>query len=107
MIESHKDTFPIQTENQIKVIDDVICGIISGERRNAMEWIKTSEQLPPIGQPVLVTTNDWQFPYEIWEYKGKISVNDPTLDMWFTHGMGGITEEQPKAWMPLPQPYAE
>ena len=24
MIESHKDTYPIQTENQIKVIDEVI-----------------------------------------------------------------------------------
>ena len=70
-----------------------------------MEWIKTSEQLPPTGQAVLVTTSDWQDPIKIWEYDGKTSVNDPTLDMWFTHGMSGITSEQPKAWMPLPKPY--
>ena len=69
------------------------------------KWIKTSEQLPPIDQPVLVSKDDFQFPYSIWSYSGKTSVNDPTLDMWFVVGHGGITSEQPKAWMPLPEPY--
>ena len=37
MIESHKDTFPMQTENQINVIDEVIERLYdSGGRRDVM-----------------------------------------------------------------------
>ena len=70
-----------------------------------MNWIKTSEQLPPKGVPVLVATDDIRCPYDIWSYSGKTSVNDPMLDMWRVENDGGIMPESPLAWQPLPEPY--
>lgn len=79
-----------------------------------MEWIKTSEQLPPIGQWVLVSEDDTSCPVEIMCYQG-IKTNERYQDgKWedyeypsWTSGHGDIQDEHPKAWMPLPEPYRE
>ena len=88
-------------DEMIRVVDKAIQHSIPLD----MKWIKTSEYLPPINQPVLVALDDFQFPYGIWSYSGKPAAYDPTLDMWHLEGYGGVTFEQPKAWMTLPEPY--
>lgn len=82
-----------------------------------MEWIKTNEQLPPKGQWVLVTTDDYQKPCEIECYigvkkhsgyrfvNGKGEDFEEPYHAW-TSGYGDIGES-PIAWMPLPEPYRE
>ena len=82
-----------------------------------MEWIKTSKQLPPIGQWVLVTKNDYQKPWEIecfmgvrigTEYchneNGEWVEEEYEYNGW-TSGHGDIGSNDPIAWMPLPEPY--
>ena len=79
-------------------------------------WIKTSDKMPPKGQWVLVTKNDFQKPLEIecflgvrtnqycsketnWEWE------DYEYNAW-TSGHGDISSENPVAWMQLPEPYS-
>ena len=67
-----------------------------------MTWIKTSEQLPPKGLPVLVATDDIRCPYGIWSYE---RTNDDDDRIWRIEEDGGVTTEEPLAWQPLPEPY--
>lgn len=76
------------------------------------EWIKTDEQLPPIGQWVLVTTDRYQKPVEIMCYQGIQIARRNIGNGWeeyeypsWTSGHGDIQSSHPKAWMPLPTPY--
>ena len=79
------------------------------------KWILTSEQMPPKGKWVLVTTEDWQKPWEIKcflgirtgvkyvrypEKRGFIE-EEYEYPAW-TSGHGDIGSHNPIAWMPLP-----
>ena len=84
-----------------------------------MNWIKTSEQLPKIGQWVLATDDyNFQHPWKIKCYRGMKDRESWILEVgakdWkkciksepvWTDTFGGIGSEHPKAWMPLPEPY--
>ena len=78
------------------------------------KWILTEKQLPPRGQWVLVTKNDWQKPWEIMCYQG-IRIGKHYIGKgWeeykypsWTSGHGDIMSKHPIAWMLLPEPYKE
>lgn len=78
------------------------------EKYTLLEWISTSEQLPPKGEWVLVTTDNWQKPCEIMCYQGvRVIENecDKGYDRYFpswTSGHGDIQSKHPTHWMKLP-----
>lgn len=76
------------------------------------QWkpIITDDDLPPIGQKVLVTTQKGEI--EIAYYGGEgvktwyqygVEHNDPIPKWWYA--MGALSDEHPLAWMPLPERY--
>lgn len=79
------------------------------EKYTLLEWISTSEQLPPKGEWVLVTTDDWQKPIEIMCYQGTrigrhdigIGWEDYEFPSW-TSGHGDVQSKHPTHWMKLP-----
>ena len=79
------------------------------EKYTLLEWISTSEQLPPKGEWVLVTTDDWQKPIEIMCYQGTRIGRHDIGNGWedyefpsWTSGHGDVQSRHPTHWMKLP-----
>ena len=78
-----------------------------------MEWIKTSEQMPPKGEWVLCATPEHSIPWEIRMYEGigvgKEYVSKEHIEREYNYPRwrvkGGVASRNPIAWMPLPKPY--
>lgn len=69
------------------------------ERRIEMEWIKTSERLPPEWEDVLGFRDDHcAICYRYHHNSG--------VDGWSTNGKAGLIVPPPSHWMPLPEPPA-
>lgn len=75
-----------------------------------INWRLISEILPPKGQWVIVTTEDYQKPCEIMCYLGTRIGRHDIGNGWedyefptWTSGHGDVRSTHPYAWMPLPQ----
>lgn len=68
-----------------------------------MDWIKTKDSLPPIGQRVLTTRvkANGEIVVAVLFRNGRIKTTGET---WWC-GNGRISNWQVLAWMPLPEPY--
>jgi len=65
-------------------------------REPVMRWIPCSERLPDDGEEVFVYLYNAS-PYIAWVRDGH----------WYTEDFEVQEEHEPKAWMPLPEPYKE
>ena len=88
-------TFP---KNEVFIVDDVFEGLdkLPSEQPES-KWISCNKRLPEDGTEVFIYLFDRPSPYIAW-------IEDTH---WYTEDFEVDREDEPIAWMPLPEPYKE
>jgi len=74
-----------------------VCDAPTIEERKTGRWILVSERFPEEGEEVLVYLFDGKSPYLAWIQDGFWRTEEFVIDV----------DDEPIAWMPLPEPYRE
>jgi len=76
------------------------------EKLAEREWIPCSERLPSERELVLISDNNYVYP-AVFHPNGVYDGKTVWSEYYWTDLDTGIIQNQPDAWMPLPEPYRE
>ena len=86
--------------------------IFINKKKHYNNWIKTSEQLPPLNKDVLLWKDKLSYSPEIGRYTGEMLTRywkngkeyTEVKPRWFYQNMSAIGSEHPLCWTELPMP---